>query len=286
MNFSARIASIAAFSLLTATSAEAVPAGTLYEAFPTQLFSLDLGALTETGVISARATHLVAAGDHVFWQDDIRIWRANKDLTGVTNIWTNLRAPADISVDPTGTYLFEAFPTQLFTLDLRTLTETAETSVACHAPDRRRRLHLLAGRHPRLARQKRPDRNHQRLDQSACADRHHRRSDRQVSLRGLCHTVVHARPRHPQRNRRHQCRHAGNLTATADHIYWQDDIRIWRARNDLTDITNIWTNLRAPTSIAVGVPPCDDGGPRDAYAAAARRWASGLRSAPSRSEGI
>jgi len=254
MNFSARIASIAAFSLLTATSVEAVPAGTLYEAFPTQLFSLDLGALTETGVISARATHLVAAGDHVFWQDDIRIWRANKDLSGVTNIWTNLRAPADISVDPTGTYLFEAFPTQLFTLDLRTLTETAETSA--HA------THLTAaGGYIFWQDDIRVWRAKSDLTEI---------TNVWTNLRAPTDITVDPTGRYLYEAFAAQLftldldtlseiavtsAHAGNLTATADHIYWQDDIRIWRARNDLTDITNIWTNLRAPTSIAVGVPP-------------------------------
>ncbi|MBK8580101.1 MAG: hypothetical protein IPN78_18430 [Candidatus Accumulibacter sp.] len=121
MNFSTSIASIAAFSLLTATSVEAVPAGTLYGAFH---YSCSLArprsAHRNRGHPSARATHLVAAGDHVFWQDDIRIWRANKDLSGVTQHLDQPACAGRHQRHPTSTYLFEAFP-QLFTLDLRTL---------------------------------------------------------------------------------------------------------------------------------------------------------------------
>lgn len=280
MNFSARIASIAAFSLLTATSVEAVPAGTLYEAFPTQLFSLDLGALTETGVISARATHLVAAGDHVFWQDDIRIWRANKDLSGVTNIWTNLRAPADISVDPTGTYLFEAFPTQLFTLDLRTLTETAETSA--HA------THLTAaGGYIFWQDDIRVWRAKSDLTEITNVWTNLRApTDITVDPTGrylyeaFATQLFTLRPRHPQRNRRHQCacrqpdshRRPHLLAGRHPHLARQE--RPDRHHQHLDQFARADQHRRR-------CPSHDDGGPRDAYAAAACRRASGLRSAPS-----
>jgi hypothetical protein len=254
MKFTARIAAIAAVSLLTVTAAEASPAGTLYEAFATQTFSLDLGTLTETGSVSARATHLAAAGDYVFWQDDIRVWRARKDLTEVTNIWTNLRAPSDITVDPTGTYLYEAFSTQLFTLDLRTLTEVAGANVQA--------THLTAaGDYLFWQDDIRIWRAKSNLTEI---------TNIWTNLRAPTDIVVDPSGRYLYEAFATQLFsldldtltevgsanvQATHLAATSDHIFWQDDIRVWRATSNLTEITNIWTNLRAPTDIAVGTPP-------------------------------
>ena len=99
----------AIFMSLWASGAANAETGYLYETFAGH----EITALSLTGGASfdffGNATNVVAGGGKVYWQDDLRIFMANPDLTGASVFHINGTAPTGLGLDAKDGFLYETF---------------------------------------------------------------------------------------------------------------------------------------------------------------------------------